>query len=288
MKMNSFLSFLLYNKWLSENTIIRYRKSLNKLECFLRKIWKTLEKPENIVIVDIYNFIAEIGESGLSPATCNNEINAIRSYLKYCKNILNLNVMDYSKISCCKIPERNIWFYNKDQKRLILKSVNNWIGKSEIVKLRNRILTYMLLHTWLRCHEIAKIKVNEIWENLQVVGKWWKHRTVYLRPELLEMIGEYLSRRKRESEFLFDSTKAWHHFRESSIRRIYEQLTNTLWFRIHPHKFRHTFCTDLLHINWANIYNVAKLMGHSRITTTQIYLWCDDLELKKLQFWLKF
>lgn len=286
--MEKFLTYLLYNKWLSENTIIRYRKGLKKFECYLSSVWKTLCRPYEIELSDIFGYITKLREDRLSPATCNNDINAIRGFLRYNRNILNLNVLDPSKVISCKVHERNIWFYNKDQKRLILKSVNRGVWKRELTQLRNKILTYMLLHTGLRCHEIAKIKVEEIWENLQVVGKWWKHRTVYLRPELLEMIEQYLSKRKRESEYLFDSTKAWHHFRESSIRRIYEQLTNTLWFRIHPHKFRHTFCTDLLHIQWANIYNVAKLMGHKRITTTQIYIWCDDLELKKLQFWLKY
>ena len=145
----------------------------------------------------------------------------------------------------------------------------------------------MFLQTWLRCHELAKIKVSEIWESLQIVGKGGKLRTVYLRPELLEMIEEYLEERKRESEYLFDSTKDWH-IREWYIRTIFNKVSKKVWFHVHAHKFRHTFATDLLHIPWANIFNVATLMGHSRITTTQIYLWVDNSELKKLQFSLNY
>ena len=283
----SFLNYLQYTRWLSVNTVIRYRKWLNKFEWYLITVWKTINNPEEIKLYDIYNFISEMWADGSQPASCNNVINAIRAFLRYC-TILELDVVDASKVYWCKIPEKNIWFFNMEEKNLILKEVNKWIWKSSIVKLRNKLLTYMFLQTGLRCHELAKVKVCEIWENLQVVGKWWKRRTVYLRKELLDMIGEYLSKRKRKSEYLFDSTKEWKHLREWSIRKLYMKLTEILWFHVHAHRFRHTFCTDLLHIPWANIYNVSKLMGHKRITTTQIYLWCEDVELKKLQFWLKF
>lgn len=286
--MENYLDFLLYNKWLSLNTIIRYRKSLKKFECFLWSVWKSLSRIYEIELSDVYLFIANERKVWLSTSSCNNSINAIRGYLRYCKNILNLNVLDPTKITWCKAPERNIWFFNKEQKILIKKAVNKWIWKKNITQLRNKLLTYMLMNTGLRVHELAKIKTEEIWESLQVIGKWWKRRVVFLKKELLDMIDEYLSERKRNSEYLFDSTKEGKHLRESSIRRIYEQLTAKLWFHIHPHRFRHTFATDLLHIHWSNIYNVAKLLGHKRITTTQIYLWCEDTELKKLQFWLKF
>ena len=284
----NYLSYLLYSRWLSINTVNRYRKALRYFEDYLLKEKKTLEKPEDLYLADVYWYVAEMGKNWAAPSTCNNFINAVRWYLRYLRGVLDMKVIDPEKIISCKSPDRNIGYFNKQEKKQILKAVKVWIWKRSITQLRNKLITYMLLHTWLRCHEIAKIKVSEIWENLQVLGKWWKLRSVFIRPELMEMIDEYLSARKRESDYLFDSTKKGKHLYEWSIRKIYMEITKKVWFHVHAHKFRHTFATDLLHIPWSNIYNVAKLMGHKRITTTQIYLWCDNTELKKLQFWLNF
>ena len=284
MKMReTFLKYIQYTKWYSVNTVAKYRKDLKKFEQYLLIIWKTLENPEEIKLVDVIEFIAYLGKIWLVPWSCNAIIGTIRSYLRYCREILELNVIDQKRIHFCKEPERNMEFFNREEKNLIINAVNSWIGKKSITQLRNRLLTYMLLNTWLRCHEIAKIKVEEIWENLQVIGKWGKRRTVFLKKELLDMINEYLSKRKRKSEYLFDSTKEWH-MREWSIRNMYLNLTKKVGFRVHAHKFRHTFATDLLNLPWSNIFNVAKLLWHSRITTTQIYLGVNDTELKDLQF----
>ena len=281
-----YLDYIQYTRCLSINTVIKYRKWLKKFELFLQDRDKTTDSPENIKLIDILEFVAYLGKAWLVPWSCNAILDSIKWLFKYLREILELDVIDNNKIKYCKDPGKQIWFFNKNQKKLIIKAMNKWIWKQDTTKLRNKLLTYMLMQTWLRCHELAKIKVNEIWENLQIVGKGWKLRTVYLRWELLAMIKEYLSKRKRVSEYLFDSTKEWH-MREWSIRNIYNKVSKQIWFRVHAHKFRHTFATDLLHIPWANIYNVAKLLGHSRITTTQIYLWVDDAELKKLQFRLK-
>ena len=289
MKMiEKFLDYTLYTRNLSETTVIKYKKGLKKFESYLQSIWKTAEKPEEISLDDIFCFIADMRRSGLQPQSCNAVLDGVRGYLKYLRDVLDLKVINQRKILYLKVPQYNVGFYNKEEKNQILKSVNKWVWVRYITQLRNKLLTYMLLNTWLRCHELAKIKVNEIWESLTVIGKWWKKRTVFLKRELLDMIYDYLSKRKRKSDYLFESTKAWNHLREGSIRKVFIKLTNNLWFHIHCHKFRHTFATDLLHLPWSNIYNVAKLLGHSKITTTHIYLWAEDLELKKLQFSLNY
>lgn len=282
-----FINHQLYTRGLSPETVIRYRKSLKRFDWYLQSIGKSIDDPENITLNDIYDFIAFLRKDGCCAATCNTVIVGIKCFLKYLRIVLNLEVVSSKRIWWCKVPDKDVWFFNKDQKRLIMNKVETWLGLRDITKLRNKLLTYMLLHTWLRCSEVAKIKVEEIWEALQVIGKWWKRRTVYLREELLDMIKEYLSKRTRKSEYLFEATTEWH-IRESSIRGIYRKMTQSLWFRIHAHKFRHTFATDLVHLQWSNIYNVAKLLWHKSIATTQIYLWLDDWELKNLQFRLNF
>ena len=284
----NFLDYQLYTRGLSITTLERYKKTLNYFERYLQSIWKTTDKPEEINLKDIYDFIEILRRRWCQISTCNTTLIWLKSFFKYLRIILELDVLHSKRIHFSRQPEKDIWFFNKDQKKLILDKVNEWLWKREIVQLRNKLLTYMLFNTWLRCSEIAKIKVKEIWECLQVIGKWKKRRVVFLRKELLDMIGEYLSKRKRKkSEYLFDATTEWH-IRESSIRGIYRKLTKSLGFRIHAHKFRHTFATDLIHIPWANIYNVATLLWHKNINTTQIYLWLDDWECKKLQFSLNY
>lgn len=282
-----YLDYIKFIRSYSDATVLMYKKWLKKFESYLQIIWKTTENPEEIKLVDVLEFIEYLRRKWLAASSCNAEIDAVRGFLKYCKDVLELNVLYHRKILYCKEPERPMEFFDKKEKNLILNAVNEWVGKREITQLRNKLIVYMLLNTWLRCHELAKIKVSEIWESLQIVGKGSKLRTIYLKKELLDMIEEYLSERKNKSEYLFDSAKDWH-MREWSIRKTFAKLTKNLWFRIHAHKFRHTFATDLLNIPWSNIFSVAKLMGHSRITTTQMYLWVNNTELKNLQFRLKY
>ena len=284
-----YLDYVQYTRCLSLCTVRFYKVCLKRFDLFLWSIGKTIEKSEDITIQDIYSFTAFMSKSWLAEKTIDWSMAALRVYFRYLSEICNLNVLEWNKIKWIKVHDRNIGFYNEEEKNQILKTVDQWVGKKEITQLRNKLLTYMLMHTWLRCHEIAKIRVDEIWESLQVVGKWWKRRVVFLRKELLDMIYEYLSKREKNSDYLFASHNLdGGHIREWSIRNIYIKLTKKLWFHIHAHKFRHTFCTDLLHIPWSNIYDVSKLMGHSRITTTQIYLGTNQESLKKLQFWLAF
>lgn len=283
----NYLHYLAYTRCYSKATVVGYRKILRKFDDWLVARGKTANEPEGIKLSDVYRFMGDITESWLSARTCAWTIDGVRGYLKYCKNVLELEVCDASKIKSPKIPDRQMEFFTEEEKKLILKEVSRWVGVKEETQLKNKVLTYMFLYTGLRCHEMAKIKVNEIWESLQVIGKGGVRRFVYLRHELLDMIYLYLGRRRKQSDFLFPWK--WNgHVTTDHIRKTFNRLSKATGIHIHAHKFRHTFATDLLHVPWANIYSVSKLLGHKRITTTQIYLGVDSWELKKIQFWLKF
>ena len=283
----NYLHYLTYTRCYSKSTVTGYRKILRKFDEWLIARGKTANEPESIRLSDVYEFMGDLTESWLSARTCAWTIDWVRGYLKYCKNVLELEIIDTHKIKSPKIPDRQMEFFTEEEKKLILKKVSSGIWVREETQLKNRVLTYMFLHTGLRCHEMAKIKVNEIWESLQVIGKGWVRRFVYLRRELLDMIYLYLGKRKTKSDFLFPWNRGGH-VSTDHIRKTFNRLSKATGIHIHAHKFRHTFATDLLHVPWANIYSVSKLLGHKRITTTQIYLGADSTELKKLQFWLNF
>ena len=282
----NYINYIKYTRQLADDTIIFYEKWLKYLERYLVSISKSVDDPENIKLVDIYNFIEDLSKNWLSTKTIAGIINSTRAYMRYCKEIVELEVIDYHKIKAPKVREREIWFFSKEEKRIILDLVNRGVWKKEETQLRNKLLTYLFLYTWLRISELSKIKVCDIWESIQVIGKGGKRRFVYLKPEILDLIYLYLGKRKKQSDYLFAWTKG--HLGRIHIVHIFNKMSKECWVHIHAHKFRHTFCTDLLHVPWSNIYSVAKLMGHSKITTTQIYLWADNLELKQLQFWLKY
>ena len=84
---------------------------------------------------------------------------------------MELEIVDLRKIKSPKVPQRQLGFFSREEKEKILKEINRGVGKSEVIQLRNKLLTYMFLHTGLRLHELAKIKVCDIGESLQVVGK---------------------------------------------------------------------------------------------------------------------
>lgn len=282
----NYINYIKYTRQLADDTIIFYEKWLKYLERYLVSISKSVDDPENIKLVDIYNFIEDLSKEWLSSKTIAGIINSTRAYMKYCKEIVELEVIDYHKIKAPKVREREIWFFSKEEKRIILALVNRGVWKKEETQLRNKLLTYLFLYTWLRISELSKIKVCDIWESIQVIGKGGKRRFVYLKPEILDLIYLYLGKRKKQSDYLFAWTKG--HLGRIHIVHIFNKMSKECWVHIHAHKFRHTFATDLLHVPWSNIYSVAKLLGHSRITTTQIYLWADNSELKQLQFWLKY
>ena len=285
--LEKYIDYIQYTRCLSEYTVIYYKKDLKKFEQYLSTIWKTVEQPEDIRLDDVFEFTAWMNKSWLCKKTISWVLDGLRSYFHYLGDVLELDVINPKRIPSVKVPEKNIGFFSEEDKKKIFAVVNNGFWDREETQIRNKLMVYLFLHLWLRCVELTRIKVCDIWENMQVIGKWGKRRFVYLRPEILDMVYLYLAKRKKNSDYLFPWYRGWH-ITTDQIANIFSMMSKVAGVHIHSHKFRHTFATELLHIPWSNIYNVARLLGHKNISTTQIYLGTNNQELKKLQFWLKF
>lgn len=285
-----YIDHILYVIWLSKLTAITYQYSLIEFNNFLKSLWKTLDNPEWITLVDINKWIIE--QKDLNNKTINKRLASIKGYLNWLRNN-NSDVLDPSAIKCLKEVDRPIGYFSQQEKMKILKFVNEGYWNCEEIQLRNKLLVYVLMFTWLRIHEALNIKTKDVQESIQIIGKWWKHRWTFFRPEILDIAKEYLNKRKTYSEYLFCTvwnnkhSKRWEKLDTSSARVMFMRMSKALWIHIYAHKFRHTFATGLLKLKWSNIYNIARLLGHKNISTTQIYLWYNNTELKNLQFSLK-
>ena len=285
-----YIDHILYVIWLSKLTAVTYQYSLIEFNNFLKSLWKTLDNPEWITLVDINKWIIE--QKDLNNKTINKRLASIKGYLNWLRDN-NSDVLDPSAIKCLKKVDRPIGYFSQQEKKKILKFVNEGYWNCEEIQLRNKLLVYVLMFTGLRIHEALNIKTKDVQESIQIIGKWWKHRWTFFRPEILDIAKEYLNKRKTYSEYLFCTvwnnkhSKRWEKLDTSSARVMFMRMSKALWIHIYAHKFRHTFATGLLKLKWSNIYNIARLLGHKNISTTQIYIWYNNTELKNLQFSLK-
>lgn len=166
---------------------------------------------------------------------------------------------------------------------------------SEISGIRDKTILELLFSTGLRVSELASLDRDQI--NLDrrefgVVGKGGKERVVFLSDAAVDWLDRYLASRKDSFKPLFiryqgkvevsdDGEKM--RLTPRSVERIVEKYVKTagLSIKATPHTLRHSFATDLL-INGADIRSVQEMLGHSNISTTQIYTHITNKQLKEV------
>lgn len=225
----------------------------------------------------------------LSLATQSYTIIAIRSFLKFLA-FRDIPALASEKIAVPKIPERSIEFLTPQEVERILVRPS----KNDIRSLRDHALLELLFSAGLRVSEITALnrtQVNTETRELRVRGKGGRVRLVFISDTARESLQQYLDKREDIDEALFtraDSTIKKN--KNVSLRltpRSVERIVKSAAVRagivkdVHPHTLRHSFATDLLK-NGADIRSVQALLGHSSVTTTQIYTHITDKHLREV------
>ncbi|GAE26246.1 TnP I resolvase [Halalkalibacter wakoensis JCM 9140] len=142
---------------------------------------------------------------------------------------------------------------------------------------RNKLIVYLLLYTGVRVSELINIKLRDIeylTNTITVRGKGGKVREISLRQDVVELIRVYVkdiraTSKFYESEYLLVSQRALKMHRDA-VRDWLAKISKELGFKLHPHLFRHTFCTRLLK-KGVDLTTVSKLAGHSTVNMTAKY-----------------
>ena len=163
-----------------------------------------------------------------------------------------------------------------------------------ITNLRDKAILETLFSTGLRVSELASLKREQVRadkEELTVRGKGSKPRAVFLSNQARYWIKKYLDARDDVSPFLFVSHDRASGKRDSILEGLTPRSVERLvikWAKaagitkeITPHTLRHSFATDLL-ANGADLRSVQELLGHSSVTTTQIYTHVTNKHLREV------
>ena len=286
-----------FAKWLeniknfSKNTISIYIRSLTLFDAFVSglSLWERgVEYPHTIELEDIEQFAENERGVGKDIKTVNNYLAWIKMFLKYCNHV-GLNVLDYRRVLFAKEPEYHISALDENEMKKLLNYLKNDTKKNEIVRMRDYAMWLVLVYTWLRVSELCNLKVQDVKENMQIIGKWGSRRLVYLHSDYIKVIELYLFLRRKlkiNSEYVFVShsnNSLWKPLNRRSVEQVISKAWKKVWVTVRPHKLRHTCATQMLE-NWGDIVYISQILWHKNLKTTQCYLDYSNDKLRKTQF----
>jgi len=271
-----YLTYLQVEKGLSKNSIESYMRDLSKLRNWTEKHCIDLK---TITQRDLREFLIDVNK--LAPTSVNRLISAIRGFYRFLEidGLINKN------------PAENLQFQFKLEKLpqfLTLEQIEAVFSipdTAQEIGLRNRTILELMYACGLRVSEIVNLTLENADLELRIltcVGKGSKMRKIPIGSQASEWLKKYLSIRLRKE------TKVKNLF-VSSLGRPLTRYEVYMFVReygekagiegLYPHILRHSFATHLIQ-NGADIRLVQKMLGHSDISTTQIYthLKKDDLQ----------
>lgn len=229
--------------------------------------------------------------SSLKKNTQNYHLIALRSFLKYLMK-RNITSLPPDRIDLAKIKERSLDLISIEELNRLLNAPNQIktkdddnVAKTKI--LRDKAILELFFSTGLRLSELCSLNrdLDLSKDEFSIRGKGDKVRVVFLSDSAKGAIREYLKNRKDLDEPLFiqysrNGAKG-NRLTPRSVERIvrYYAIAAGISKKVTPHVIRHSFATDLLS-NGADIRSVQMMLGHSNISTTQIYTHITDKQLR--------
>ena len=266
--LRSFLDSLYIEKGLSKNTVSSYKNDISSFSS-----WCDKEHLDRLKITDLNlnNYISTLFSIGLKSSSINRKISSIKHFYLF---LLKKKVIKNSPADEITTPKQEKYLptsMSEDEVESLLGSPKSSIK----IERRDKAMIEILYATGMRISELVNLKLTDIDFNrsvLKVFGKGSKERLVPYGEKAAEALRIYLEDRKKlDSKDVFLSNRGTRITRGAFWQRIkiYIKREN-LKSSISPHTLRHAFATHLLN-RGADLRSVQILLGHSDLSTTQIY-----------------
>jgi site-specific recombinase XerD len=226
----------------------------------------------------------------LGKSTLNYHLIALRSFLKFCAK-RNIPALTADKIELARTRRKQVTFLNEDE----LERMFEQPDLNTLPGLRDRAIMELLFSSGLRVSELTNLDrdhINLKRREFMVRGKGQKDRPIFISEAAATWVQRYLDKREDATRPLFvrysgtkkvDLTGNFHRLTVRSVQRLVARyaLLAGITKHVSPHTLRHSFATDLL-MNGADLRSVQAMLGHSNISTTQIYTHVTDPHLKEV------
>lgn len=266
------------------NTVRSYRYDLQQLETY----FTTLEKDiQSVHIEDLRQYIRVLFDMKLRPSSINRKISSIKAFYRFLLLSQQIDHDPAADIELLKAGRRLPMTLSVDEVFAIIETAR----KDTPLGRRDRACLELLYGAGLRISELLNLKISDIDFDeglLNVVGKGNKQRIVPVGKKALAAVEKYLQTgreellRRRSSHYLILNVRGQRLSRMGFLKTLRTYVIKSgVKKRVTPHMFRHSFATHLLEAG-ADLRVVQELLGHSDISTTQIYTHVDREYLKEV------
>ncbi len=281
---DKFLDAIWMERGLSKNTLGAYRADLMTLARSLAQDGKTIDNAEKS---DLLNFIASRVEGGAKPRSTARQLSSFRRFFRYILREGNRSTDPTADIEMPRIGRSLPKSLSEDEVDALLNAPNT----DEPLGYRDRAMLELLYATGLRVSELINLKQSQINFNqgvLRVIGKGDRERLIPLGEESQRWLKEFINGPRmeilleRQTDYLFPTRRGDRMTRQAfwHIIKRYAQKAD-VHKKLSPHSLRHAFATHLLN-RGADLRVVQLLLGHSDLSTTQIYTHVARERLKDL------
>ena len=273
---SQYLEYLEIEKGLSANTIDAYRRDLYAFA-------EGVDDIQKIGRNDINSFIRSLKEADYAPTSIIRKIASLRGFFKW---VFSMEIMDKNPASTLeqpKVPQRL-------PKVVSLKEIEQMLH-TDLSKLQGVIME-LLYSCGLRVSELVNLKINDIDKKakyVRCIGKGSKERIIPIGKKAIEKLDEYLPTRELIIKKYNLNTKRLlitdngRFINRQDVYTFIHEKGKLIHKNISPHTLRHSFATHLLE-NGADLRVVQELLGHSDVSTTQLYTHISKKRLKDVYF----
>ena len=277
---NEYINFISQVKNLSNNTANSYLRDLKKFSDFVEKL--NISKYSEITDDICSAWIGDLFSKKINPRSIQRHISSAKGFFKFLKKNNVVNSSPFELITAPKIPNNLPEVLSPEDIEQLLN-----FKPTSVIEIRDLAIIELIYSSGLRVSETININLDDFEEDmsfLRILGKGAKTRLVPVGKYAKSAINEWLIERNKiinSTDALFLNSRG----KRISIRSVQLRLRKMALKQglapIHPHMLRHSFATHMLESS-GDLRTIQELLGHSSLSTTQIYTKLDYQHLVKI------